>query len=295
MVNTGDNLAHVDALPPLLDALGPLLDVPGVFVLGSNDYFAPILRNPLWYLLPDDGTRVISHDQAAVAGARRRLLRSRLARPDQPPDHAHGRRPDRRLGGRRRPAPDATTTSTPWSGPGRRRRRPAARRRARAVPAGARPVRRRRLRRDLRRPHPRRSGRLPLWGALVTNCDLEPARAKGLHRHPADSRPGDAGSSWLHVSAGLGTSPYAPIRVACRPEATLLTLTRRPDPRAASTGDSERPDPLGYARRCLSPGIGRRSLGAGNRAVAQFGSAPRSGRGGRRFKSCQPDHFPCGG
>ena len=65
---------------------------------------------------------------------------------------------------------------------------------------------------------------LPGRGALTTNCDLEPARAKGLHRHPADSRPGDPGSSWLHVSAGLGTSPYARIRVACRPEATLLTL-----------------------------------------------------------------------
>ena len=65
---------------------------------------------------------------------------------------------------------------------------------------------------------------LPGVGALTTNCDLEPARAKGLHRHPADSRPGDPGSSWLHVSAGIGTSPYARIRVACRPEATLLTL-----------------------------------------------------------------------
>ena len=65
---------------------------------------------------------------------------------------------------------------------------------------------------------------VPGLGALTTNCDLEPARAKGLHRHPADSRPGDAGSSWLHVSAGIGTNPYARIRVACRPEATLLTL-----------------------------------------------------------------------
>ncbi|MGZ4455271.1 MAG: metallophosphoesterase, partial [Nocardioides sp.] len=35
------------------------------------------------------------------------------------------------------------------------------------------------------------------------------------------------GSSWLHVSAGLGTSPYVRLRVACRPEATLLTLTPR--------------------------------------------------------------------
>ena len=65
---------------------------------------------------------------------------------------------------------------------------------------------------------------LPFKGAIVTNCDLEPARAKGLHRHPADSRPEDPGTSWLHVSAGAGTSPYAPIRVCCRPEATLLTL-----------------------------------------------------------------------
>ncbi len=28
--------------------------------------------------------------------------------------------------------------------------------------------------------------------------------------------------------------------------------------------------------------------------MAQFGSAPRSGRGGRRFKSCYPDHFAMG-
>ena len=31
--------------------------MPGVFVFGSNDYFAPTLRNPLRYLLPDDGKR----------------------------------------------------------------------------------------------------------------------------------------------------------------------------------------------------------------------------------------------
>ena len=68
---------------------------------------------------------------------------------------------------------------------------------------------------------------LPFAGALTTNCDLDNARAKGLHRHPADSGAGDPGSAWLHVSAGVGTSPYARIRVACRPEATLLTLTPR--------------------------------------------------------------------
>ena len=67
---------------------------------------------------------------------------------------------------------------------------------------------------------------LPFWGALVTNCDLDTRRAKGLHGWPGPrpDQPGGAGSTWMHVSAGLGTSPYAPVRFACRPEATLLTL-----------------------------------------------------------------------
>ncbi len=68
---------------------------------------------------------------------------------------------------------------------------------------------------------------LPLYGALVTNCDLDRGRAKGLHGWPGP-RPdaaGGEGSTWLHVSAGLGTSPFAPVRFACRPEATLVTLT----------------------------------------------------------------------
>ena len=43
---------------------------------------------------------------------------------------------------------------------------------------------------------------LPFWGALVSNCDLSPRRAKGLSQHTDDT--------WLHVSAGLGTSPVRP-------------------------------------------------------------------------------------
>ena len=50
VVNTGDNLGHKDATKPLLDALGPLLSKPGVFVHGSNDYYAPVLKNPFGYL-----------------------------------------------------------------------------------------------------------------------------------------------------------------------------------------------------------------------------------------------------
>ena len=59
VIDTGDNLAHPDSVGPVVEGLGPLLDVPGVFVMGSNDYFAPSLRNPLWYLFPDDGQRNI--------------------------------------------------------------------------------------------------------------------------------------------------------------------------------------------------------------------------------------------
>ena len=68
---------------------------------------------------------------------------------------------------------------------------------------------------------------LPGDGALITNCDLDPARAKGLHRHPADSARATRARPGCTSRPALGTSPYARIRFACRPEATLLTLTPR--------------------------------------------------------------------
>jgi predicted MPP superfamily phosphohydrolase len=57
--------------------------------------------------------------------------------------------------------------------------------------------------------------RVPGLGALVTNCSLPNALAGGPHR---------VGEGWLHVSPGLGTGKYSPIRFRCRPEATLLRL-----------------------------------------------------------------------
>ena len=61
---------------------------------------------------------------------------------------------------------------------------------------------------------------VPFSGALVTNCGLDRRMAKGLHRWPGSD-------AWLHVSAGLGTHPTAPVRFACLPEASLLTLVPR--------------------------------------------------------------------
>ena len=59
---------------------------------------------------------------------------------------------------------------------------------------------------------------IPGYGALVTNCDIDAARVKGLSRYD---------DAYLHVSAGLGTSRFAPVRFACLPEATLMTLVAR--------------------------------------------------------------------
>jgi len=61
---------------------------------------------------------------------------------------------------------------------------------------------------------------VPGVGALVTNCGLHRSMAKGLHRWPGSD-------AWLHVSAGLGTHPTAPVRFACPPEASILTLIPR--------------------------------------------------------------------
>jgi predicted MPP superfamily phosphohydrolase len=226
VINTGDNLAHLQAVPALLDDFAGLLKVPGVFVLGSNDYFAPTLRNPFRYLLPDDGVRHTSSPQLpwtdlvdgftnagwldltnATAWLTVGGTRFAFAGVDDP----HLEYDD--LAAVAGPAPaDADVRLGVTHAPYLRVLDQFAADGYDAIIAG--------------HTH---GGQvcLPWIGALTTNCDLEPARAKGLHRHPADSQPGDGGSSWLHVSAGLGTNPYARIRVACRPEATLLTLIPR--------------------------------------------------------------------
>jgi predicted MPP superfamily phosphohydrolase len=62
--------------------------------------------------------------------------------------------------------------------------------------------------------------RLPWLGgsrSLTTNCDLENWRSRGVTR--VNNEP------WLNVSAGIGMSPFAPIRFACPPEVSLITLT----------------------------------------------------------------------
>jgi predicted MPP superfamily phosphohydrolase len=217
VVNTGDNLATPDSVPVVLDAYEPLFGVPGVYVFGSNDYFAARPKNPARYLLPDDKRRIHGRDLpwddldaaftaagwANVSNTRRTLTltqrRVAVVGVDDPhldldrypePDPLWGAEAVVRLGVSHAPY---LRVLDAMAGDG-----------ADLVLAG--------------HTH---GGQLclPGFGAIVTNCDLPRTQASGLSRY---------GTAWLHVSAGLGTSPYAPVRFACRPEATLLTLTESP-------------------------------------------------------------------
>jgi len=62
--------------------------------------------------------------------------------------------------------------------------------------------------------------RMPWFGgsrSLTTNCDLPNWRSRGLTK--IDNQP------YLNVSAGMGYSPFAPFRIFCPSEVSLMTLT----------------------------------------------------------------------
>lgn len=226
VVNTGDSIADPDAVDPLVEALGRLLDVPGVFVLGSNDYFAPSLRNPAKYLLPDDGERHVHTPHLPWRSMVRRFTdagwRDLTNRSDTLTvrgttisftgvDDPHLEYDDLpAVAGVADPTADLRigVAHAPY---------------LRVLDQFAADGN------ELLLAGHTHGGqlRVPFVGALVTNCDLEPARARGLSTHPSGADPGAPGAAWLHVSAGAGTSPYAVARFACRPEATLLRLTPR--------------------------------------------------------------------
>jgi predicted MPP superfamily phosphohydrolase len=213
VVDTGDNLAHPEAVAPTLDALGPLLDVPGVFVMGSNDYYSPRPKNPLRYFDPASDRRTHG-DELPWRDLRDGFLAAGWTDLDnaRATVKVDGRRldfvgvDDAHLGldryqdvsGQADESADLSigVTHAPYL------------RVLDAMAADGFPL--------VFAGHTH-GGQLcvPGVGALVTNCDLPRSQAKGLHRR---------GAQWLHVSAGLGTSPYSPVRFACPPEASVVTL-----------------------------------------------------------------------
>ncbi|MFP5069026.1 metallophosphoesterase [Pseudonocardia nantongensis] len=225
VINTGDNLAHPDAVPGVLAALGPLLDRPGAFVFGSNDYYGPTAKNPARYLRRSDTRRrhgeplpwsdlraaFREHGWVDATHTREQLTVDgrtvRVAGVDDP--HLHRDRYPRIAGY----DPDADLRLGLTHSPEPRVLDGFAADGYDLVLAG--------------HTHGGQL-RLPGYGAIVTNCGIDRSRARGVSRWGSHLR--------LHVSAGLGTSPYAPVRFACPPEASLLTLVPRPTGAATGRG-----------------------------------------------------------
>jgi len=221
VVNTGDSIAHPQAVEPFLSALGPLLDRQGAFVYGSNDLYSPVPGNParyLWRTSSGEHSRHVpdlpwaelgeSMESAGWLDLNNKRGRIKVGELDVEIGGVHDSHIDRdrydEIAGPTDPAADLRL----------------------GVMHSPEPLVLDRFADDgfnlLLAGHTH-GGQvcLPGTGALVTNCGIPRSMASGLHRYPAGQ--GDA-DPWLHVSAGLGTSPYAPVRLCCRPEATLLTL-----------------------------------------------------------------------
>ncbi|MET9380951.1 metallophosphoesterase [Streptomyces sp. NPDC002928] len=229
VINTGDNLSDPEGVPEVLDALGPLMEFPGAYVFGSNDYYGPKLRNPARYLLEKTSGRHGLNGNAPAVGAIHNpwedlrdgfdgagwlnLTNTRgtlkvegvtieLTGLDDP--HIKRDRYPQVAGG---PAASADFSMGVVHAPYLRV--------LDSYTADGYPL--------ILAGHTH-GGQLciPFYGALVTNCDLDTDRVKGLSTHTAEGR-----TAYLHVSAGCGTNRYTPVRFACPPEATLLTLVGR--------------------------------------------------------------------
>ncbi|MDO4897773.1 MAG: metallophosphoesterase [Rothia sp. (in: high G+C Gram-positive bacteria)] len=221
VINTGDNLSHMSGLPALLEALDPLLDFPGVYVPGSNCYFAPVPKNPARYLwkkntgdeagteprgvLPTQDMHdafdargwvglINRFDTLHVKGLR--LEFSGVDDPHLQYDKHPGFSP---TAFDAEPAPSVRLGIC---------HAPYMRTLERFVHDGAQAI-------FAGHTH---GGQVCLPGgkALVSNCDLPPERAKGVSLQ---------GQVPVQVSAGLGTSRFAQVRLFCPPEAVLVTLT----------------------------------------------------------------------
>lgn len=229
VVNTGDNLSHPQAIAPLLEALRPLMNFPGVFVPGSNDYFAPMLKNPFSYFAGPSkfkSGKVAKHQpkkldtEALHAGFGAHGWVNMANRSQSIP--LNGIRfdfsgvDDPHLGLERYAGwPHGSVTQD--VAPHVRialAHAPYQRVLDHFTDDGA----------DLILAGHTHGGQvcIPGYGALVSNCDLPTWRARGLHdwEHNGNVTP-------VNVSAGIGTSRTAPIRFACRPEAVLLTLVTK--------------------------------------------------------------------
>ncbi len=224
VVVTGDSLGHRDSVPELKRALSAFAGTPGVYVHGSNDYFAPRMPNPFTYLFrpsePDqDGERIDTDGLDAIYSSLGWMdLNNKTGRmsvngasllftgTDDP--HLGLDRLDAIAGSVDTALGETTAPIAALIGvthaPYRRVLDALTTLGAEAIFAG--------------HTH---GGQVcvPGFGALTTNSDLPLSKARGLTVWKRFER-----NAFLNVSAGIGTSIYAPVRFACPPEAVLVTL-----------------------------------------------------------------------
>jgi uncharacterized protein len=238
IVDTGDNLGHERGLEGLSYAFERFRDIPGVFVNGSNDYFGPQPKNPLKYFGGPSGVgsepkRLDTDALVSYFGELGWLdLNNRAGAIDIQGTHLEffgvndpHRHYDKlevltgAIDELRENDPLAEDAMWPDGAPRAPRptltigvaHAPYQRVLNSFVTHGA----------ELILAGHTHGGQVcvPGFGALVTNCDIPRRQVKGLSVWTHAFR-----SAYLNVSAGLGTSIYAPVRFACPPEATLLTL-----------------------------------------------------------------------
>jgi predicted MPP superfamily phosphohydrolase len=221
VINTGDNLGHPKGIHPVLDALNSLAAVPGVYVSGSNDLYAPVKRNPLKYL-----SRPSERHREADAGNKLDTETLNSGFNSFGWKNLNNSAASINVKG--------TTVAFVGTDDPHELRDDFAKAQVSLskikdfdLLIGVTHAPYIRVLEDLSEADLVFAGHThggqvcwPFWGrALVTNCDLPTKFARGLHQVPLKSK-----SLWVNISAGLGNSIYAPVRLACRPEVRVITL-----------------------------------------------------------------------
>lgn len=246
VVNTGDNMGHRSGLAGIKNALEVFRGVPGVFVNGSNDYFEPTTVNPFRYFTgpskrptrtPDLDTADLESFLEGLGWANLNNQTASLEIGGLPFEflgvndpHLHFDRLDvlaKAINETSTQTSDRTNPSGVDDNTSDSNGRTLRSRASLTVGVTHAPYQRILdsfvdSNAEIIFAGHTHGGQvcIPGFGALITNCDIPRRQVKGLSAW----RHGDR-SAWLHVSAGLGTSIYAPVRFACFPEATLVTLT----------------------------------------------------------------------
>ena len=227
VVNTGDSIAHPEAVRALVDSLGPLLDRPGIFVYGSNDLYRPTPKNPARYLWETSARRYPRNEpdlpwqklgdamanrgwldannhqgqvkagglNIAVAGVHDpHLKRDRYDRVAGPPI----RRPTCGWASCTPPSPGSSTASPP------------------TVTTSCSPA----------------TPTVASSGSPATAPWSPTARSTGTGSVACTNTPRLGNLPWTATGPGCTSRPawhlpWAPVRFACRPEATMLTLVPR--------------------------------------------------------------------